>query len=71
MCKFFSQGAIRTVDVPVKNLCHWLFMEQGDILHRLTGVQKAFQSTFSHTVCLPILQISELFHSDMDQSMFL
>ena len=53
--------------------CHWLFAEQGDILHQLSGGQKAFQSTFFHTVCLQKLQISESFQnfSDLEQSIFL
>ena len=61
------------VGVMVKNLCRWLFTEQGDILHQLPGGQKAFQSTFVHTVRLTILQISELFKnfSDLEQSSFL
>ena len=61
------------VGVVVKNLCRWLFMEQGDILHQLPGGQKAFQSTFFHSVCLKILQISELLKkfSDLEQSSFL
>ena len=63
----------RTVGVAFKNLCRWLFTEKGDILHQLPGDQKAFQSTFFHTVCLQMLQISELFQnfSDLEQSIFL
>ena len=64
MCKFFSQEA--TVGVLVKYLCCWLFVEQGDNLRQLSGGQKAFQSTFFHTVCLQKLQISELFKNFSD-----
>ena len=60
------------VGVAVKSLCRWLFTEQGDVLHQLSGGQKAFQSTFVHTVCLKILQISELLKKiyDLEQSRF-
>ena len=73
MCKYFSQDVKSYGGVEVKNLCLWLFTEQGDILHQLPGGQKAIQSTFFHTVCLQILQISELFKhfSDLEQSSFL
>ena len=60
------------VGVAVKHLALSV-TEQGDILHQLPGGQKAFQSTFFHTVCLQILQISELLKkfSDLEQSNFL
>ena len=69
----FLRMCNRTVGVAVKNLCRWLFTEQGDILHQLPGGQKAFQSIFFHTVCLQIRQIIELFQnfSDLEQSSFL
>ena len=62
-----------TVGVLVKNLCCWLFVEQGDILRQLSGGQKGFQSTFFHSVCLQKLQVSESFQnfSDLEQSIFL
>ena len=61
------------VGVAVQNLCRWLFTEQGDILHQLPGGEKAFQSTFFHTVCLQILQFSELFQNffDLEQLSFM
>ena len=42
-----------------------------DILHHLPGGQKALQSTFFHSVCLKILQISDLYFSDLEHSSFL
>ena len=59
--------------VADKYFCHWLYTEQGDIQHQLPGGQKTVQSTFFHTACLQILQVSELLQnfSDLEQSSFL
>ena len=59
--KSFSQEGNRTVGVGVKNLCLWLFSEQGDILQQLSKGQRVFQPTFLYTVCLHKLQICDFF----------
>ena len=59
--KSFSQEGNRTVGVGVKNLCLWLFSEQGDILQQLSKGQRVFQPTFLYTVCMHKLQICDFF----------
>ena len=70
--KYFSQDAKLYSRCPGQEFVPLALLEQGDILHQQPGVQKAFQSTFFHSVCLQMLQISEVFQnfSDLEQSIF-